>query len=50
MQQKTKKTKKRAKTQLTLTEKLIYPVWRACREDQSYGLDSSIRRTERQNL
>jgi len=47
---KQKKTKKRAETQLTRTEKLIGPIWRACREDQSYGFGSSIRRPERQNL
>jgi len=47
---KQKKTKKRAKTQLTRTEKLIGLIWRARREDQSYGLGSSIRRPERQNL
>ena len=47
---KQKKTKKRAETQLTRTEKLIGPIWRARREDQSYGLGSSIRRPERQNL
>jgi len=40
---KQKKTKKRAKTQLTRTEKLIGPISRARREDQSYGLGSSIR-------
>jgi len=44
---KQKKTKKRAETQLTRTEKLISPIWRACREDQSYSLGSSIRRPER---
>jgi len=47
MQQKTKKIKKRAETQLTRTEKLIGPIWRARREDQSYSLGSSIRRPKR---
>jgi len=47
---KQKKTKKRAETQLTRMEKLIGPIWRARREDQSYGLSSSIRRPERRNL
>jgi len=50
MQQKIGKTKKRAETQLTRTEKLIGPIWRARWEDQSYGLGSSIRRSKRQNL
>jgi len=42
--------RKRAETQLTRMEKLIGPISRARREDQSYGLGSSIRRPERQNL
>jgi len=45
-----KRLKKRAETQLTRTEKLIGPIWRARWEDQSYGLGSSIRRPERQKL
>ena len=45
-----KRLKKRAETQLTRTEKLIGPIWRARWEDQSYGLGSSIRQPERQNL
>jgi len=45
-----KRLKRGAKTQLTQTEKMIGPIWRACREDQSYGLGSSIKWPERQNL
>jgi len=47
---KQKKTKKIAETQLTRMEKLIGPILRARREDQSYGLGSSIKRPERQNF
>jgi len=43
-------TENRKRLKLTRTEKLISPIWRARREDQSYDLDSSIRRPKRQNL
>jgi len=42
--------KRGRKTQLTRTEKLIGSTWRARREDQSYGLGSSIRQPKRHNF
>jgi len=38
-----KTKKKRDETELAQTVKLVGPNWRACRKDQSYDLDSSIR-------
>jgi len=44
-----KRPKKMAKTQLTQTEKLVDPISRACCEDHSYDLRSSIKRTKKKN-